>query len=133
MKWIATALIVACTTATALSLVALVFISGCRSETIKTAIPRTNLEVQLDGPDLKDHYRYIVIENGTIVAERFLGPAQVISKSVPTIADDGKGRVTLTWGSGRGAAFTTIDTKNRLIVEDTNQANQRNHPFQSKP
>ena len=116
------------------ALITLIFITGCRPVTVQTTpLPRTNLEVRLEGPDEKGHYLYMIKESGAIVASRFLGPAQVTSQSVPSITDDGKGLVTLTWGSGHGSAFTTIDTKRRLIVEDANQANQPNQPFRLQP
>ena len=106
---------------------------GCeRSSPVKTPIQGTALVVALDGPDEKQHYRYSIVENGTVVARRFLGPAKVDYPVDPKVTDDGQGRVTVRWGSGRGGAFSVIDVKARVVSEDTNGAN-RSEPFRLQP
>ena len=114
--------------------IALACAVGCETQMrkVKTPIPNANFAVELSGPDEKQHYRYAVLERETVVARRFLGPAKVDLPMNPKVVDHGGGRVTVTWGSGRGGAFTTIDTKARVVVADTNQANPSNEPFRSE-
>jgi hypothetical protein len=113
--------------------VAFAVLSGCeRSSPVKTPIPGTALVVALEGPDEKQHYRYSVIENGAVVARRFIGPAKVDSPINPKVTDDGQGQVTVRWGSGREGAWATIDTNARRISADANLANSP-EPFRPQP
>jgi hypothetical protein len=105
-----------------------ILISSCQPPAKKTPLPGTSLQVSLIGPDGKNHYHYAIIEKGEVVASRFLGPAQVRSE-VPTIIDEGSGRMSVSWGGAGNGAFIRIDTINRLILEDSNRANPSNRKF----
>jgi hypothetical protein len=116
---------------TALICTALTMLCGCAAPlpTVETRIPNTPYAVALHGPDEKHHWRYSVYENGNLVARRFLGPANVDLPVNPQVAQHGQGRVTVTWGSGPGRAFTAIDIKARTVSKDTNAANPTDEPF----
>lgn len=113
-----------------LMLIVMVAMTSCEpSAKIKTPIPETNLEIHLHGPDSKNHFRYSVIENGAVVAERFLGPAYLPPSTTARLSLDGRGAVRVTWGEDSASPFTVIDVKNRLIIEDINRANPLRQPF----
>lgn len=95
----------------------------------QTELPGTGFTVWLHGPDSKGHHRYSVSDNSSVLIDRFLGPAQVSRPPKAELFDEGSGRFRIEWGSGRGAAYTVIDSTNRKIVEDTNGANPSNEPF----
>lgn len=108
-------------------------ISGCGSgnsdPAAQTELPDTPFIVSLYGPDSKGHYHYTVADRSSVLIDRFLGPAQVNKPSKSNIFDEGQGRYRITWGPGRGEAFTLIDTETRRIVVDTNSANPSNQSF----
>jgi hypothetical protein len=107
--------------------------SGCGDRlsrpVAKTDIPNSPFKVSLYGPDSKRHYHYTVSDQSSVLIDRFIGPAQVSQPVDSVIVHEGAGRYRTTWGSGVGAAFTLIDTAERRIIMDTNQANMGNQPF----
>ena len=107
------------------------FMVSCVEESTRSTVTRlgsTGITVALLGPDEKHHYHYCVSDGAGVRLDRFLGPAQVSIPTQPQITDEGLGRFRVTWGSGKGAAFTLIDTKLRKVISDTNQSN-REQPF----
>ena len=107
--------------------------SGCGDRASRpvaqTDIPNTPFKVSLYGPDSKRHYHYTVSDQSSVLIDRFLGPAQVSEPVKSGIVHEGAARYRISWGSGVGAAFTLIDTAERRIVVDTNQASEVNQPF----
>jgi len=95
----------------------------------ETKIPHTDFFVTLIGPDSKGHYSYSVSDRSSVLMDRFLGPTPINDPSKADLIDDGSGRYRIAWGSGSGVAYTVIDCKRRVIVEDSNRANRANQPF----
>lgn len=89
----------------------------------------TQYSVYLYGPEYGYYYR-ILTPDGQ-VGSRELGDVTIDESIPPQLDDLGNGVFRVTWAKYPTAAFTTIDTKQKLIVDDSNESNPKNIPFET--
>ena len=108
--------------------------SGCHfgSEAIPTVcntdLPGTQYSIYLHGPHDIGYFYTIETPDGDC-GFRELGQIEIDESVPPKLEDLGNGVFRVTWGKHPDAAFATLDTKQKLIVADSNKSNVVNVPF----
>lgn len=108
----------------------LLLLSGCLGDAAlpivsSTVLPKTQVFVDLGGPDRKGNYHYYVhMPDGSYV-HRFLGVSgnSTLSPANVEILSDGVYRIQ--WGTAASSFFAVIDVAESVIVEDSNASNPK--------
>ncbi len=95
-----------------------------------TRLPGTPYSVYLHGPNNGDFFYVIETHDGDC-GQRHLGAVVITSSVTPKLDDLGNGVFRVTWGGQPNAPYATIDTMRRLFVDDSNESNQDNEPFET--
>ncbi|MCH7989935.1 MAG: hypothetical protein IID46_12400 [Planctomycetes bacterium] len=121
----------------AISIAMLIFV-GCHmgTEAIPQVsdvdIPNSQFSVVLYKPD-KDDYFYCIFEEHSSTkpygTTRELGSVHLDEEWTSILQEESPGVYRIVWGSCDKAAYVVIDVKKRLILEDANPDNERNHPL----
>jgi hypothetical protein len=102
----------------------LLLVVGCKEKPLaQSALGSTGITVTLHAPNEKGHYRYSISNQSGALLHRFLGPAMTPNPAQPHVTPEASGWYRVTWGSGAHAGYTLIDTKQRKVISDSNQAN----------
>ena len=95
-----------------------------------TDLPGTQYSIILHGPHEIGYFYTIQTPDGDC-GWRELGKISLGEPATPNLEDLGNGVFRVTWGNSPDAAFTTIDTEKKLIVNDSNKSNPENTPFET--
>jgi hypothetical protein len=93
-----------------------------------TDLPGTQYSIYLHGPHDIGYFYTIETPDGDC-GFRELGQIEIDESVPPKLEDLGNGVFRVTWGKHPDAAFATLDTKQKLIVADSNKSNVVNVPF----
>ena len=94
-----------------------------------TQLRGTRFSIYLHGPNDGDYIYSIETSQGDC-GVRELGKVSIDTTVAPRLDDLGNGVFRVTWGRSPDTAFATIDTKQLLIVKDSNKSNPTNVPFE---
>lgn len=105
-------------------------LSGCLGDAAlprvsSTVLPKTQVFVDLGGPDRQGNYHYYVhMPDGSYV-HRLLGVSRdgILSPANVEILSDGVYRIQ--WGTASSSFFAVIDVAESVIVEDSNASNPK--------
>jgi hypothetical protein len=102
-------------------------------ELFRTEIPGSQYSVSVFGPDESGEFHYTIWTIDTKLAfahvSRSLGSAPVDPIAEPIVVDNGNGIYRVQWGTKSDSAFVTIDSRDDVIVDDSNAANSTNTPI----
>ena len=98
---------------------------------ISTELPGTEYSIDLHGPDDGDIYYYTIGSPDGDCGLRHLGKIRLNHPVTPKLEELGSGVFRTTWSDAPNDAFATIDTEKKLYVDDSNESNSKNQPFET--
>lgn len=100
----------------------------------KTKLPDTEYTFYLFGPCPEAglaHHSYTFVTPDGDTGYRDFGELSIDQPGASNLDDMGNGVFRVTCGKPPATAFVTIDTRNALIVEDSNTSNAKNSPLET--
>jgi hypothetical protein len=96
-----------------------------------TQLPGTEFSICLHGPRPdSSEYVYSIETSQGDCGIRELGNVTIDETIPPRLDDLGSGVFRVTWGTSPHTAFVTVDTRQLLIVEDSNKSSPAEVPFE---
>jgi len=119
-----------------LSIAILPLITGCFlgdaaiPTVCSTQLTGTQYSIYLHGPHNGGYFYTIETPDGDC-GLRELGGATIDQSIPPRLEDLGNGVFRVTWGKSPNTAFTTVDTKQLMIIDDSSESYPVNVPFET--